>query len=113
MGGFGVTFRNFSVLFLHCVFGAALERGLERLWLHFGSLFGPILVPFGGPAEKVRMRLSLKRAPHSEGPKGVRLGTFCGAFSDAVSDPPFVPVLSDFGCLRRSTLGALGALWRS
>ena len=44
LGGFGVTFRHFSVLFLQCVFGAVLERVFERFRLHVGSLFGAILV---------------------------------------------------------------------
>ena len=48
-GGLGGTFRHFSVLVSRCVFGAALERGFERFWLHFWSLFGALLEPFGGP----------------------------------------------------------------
>ena len=52
LGGFGGAFRNFSVLFSRCIFGTVLERMFERFWLHFEALFGAILVPFGGPAEK-------------------------------------------------------------
>ena len=49
LGGLGGHFSSLSVLVSWCVFGAALERGFERFWFHFGSLFGALLVPFGGP----------------------------------------------------------------
>ena len=48
-GGLGGTFRHFSVLVSWCVFGAALEQDFERFWFRVGSLFGPLLVPFGWP----------------------------------------------------------------
>ena len=42
----GGPWGHFSVLVSRCVFGAALERGFERFWLHVGSLLGALLELF-------------------------------------------------------------------
>ncbi len=41
------------------------------------------------------------------------MGTFCGTFFDAVSEHHLVTVWCEFGCPRRSTLEAPGALFRT
>lgn len=45
----GIAFGDFSVVVSRCVFGAASEWGFVRCWLHFESLSGSLLAPFGGP----------------------------------------------------------------
>ena len=98
----------------------ASERIWKPFWLHFGSIFGAILVPKWGEAEKVKIELPPRRELNFRGPghpqNDQKIDFFRNPFREGSRDPLSEPFLAfvarfwlDFGVPRGPHLPTFSA----